>query len=86
MIRNCASGISFREIDNGIDAYRAEHYGKHPNYLVMNDKTFTEIRLFSDNLNIHLKPIPDDNIYYFEYHEIPVARCNNLKYGEVDFI
>jgi hypothetical protein len=83
MIIECLGGINFDKIDNGIYTYQKEHMGNYPNYLIMNYKTFDEMHYSS-----YAKMISTikGNTLYFTYHGIPVAKCDKLKYGEVDFI
>ena len=83
MIMKCLGGINFDKIDNGIYTYQKEHAGDNPHYLIMNYKTFDEMRYYS--YSKMMSTIQGDN-WYFEYHGIPVAKCDKLKYGEVDFI
>ena len=83
MIIECLGGINFDKINNGIYSYQKEHMGEYPHYLVMNYKTFNEIRYISYSRMVSARE--DDN-WYFEYHGIPIATCEKLEYGEVDIV
>lgn len=81
MIIDCTT-LDVKKINAGIDFYRAEHKGEYPHYLIMNHRSFYEFRA------IAFSPLDltKDEDGYLTYWDIPVAICDKLKYGEVDFV
>lgn len=78
---NCIS-IDVNRINKGIDIYRAEHKGDYPHYLIMNTESYV---LFENVAKIETNY---GSIFdrVATWHGIPIARCDNLKTGEVDFV
>ena len=82
MIRKCI-GIDMNEIRKGIDLYRLGNDGNYPNYLIMNRET---LFLIDNEFNFSLgfsKFYGSEN--YASFWDIPIAVCDKLKTGEVDF-
>lgn len=77
---NCIS-IDVNRINKGIDIYRAEHKGDYPHYLIMNTESYI---LFEDATRIETSYGIFNKVAV--WHGIPIARCEELKTGEVDFV
>lgn len=81
MIIDCTT-LDIKKINEGIHFYRADHRGDYPRYLVMNHRSFYEFRATTFSSLCFTK----DEDGYLTYWDIPVAICDKLKYGEVDFV
>ena len=84
MIKNCI-GININEINKGIDFYRANHNGEYPNYLVMNTKTYCIMKSTIEH-TIDISNILSETTYSPSWHGVPLAICERLDIGEVDFV
>lgn len=51
-----------------------------PKYIIMSPKT----ERFIANNEEHFYTTGDTHVSY--YHRIPIALCNNLKFGEIEFV
>lgn len=85
MIQNCRGGISVRKICIALDKYKKEHNFQCPKYLIMNDITLYELQLDSA-IELDCYGTCNNERGYKTFRGIPVAICNKLKYGEIDFI
>jgi hypothetical protein len=83
MIKNCI-GININEINRGIDFFRAEHDGKYPSYLVMNHATYNMMKYMIDH-TIDFNNLTN-NTSYSSWHGVPLAICERLDLGEVEFV
>lgn len=79
MIRYCLS-INIKELDKGITNYITKT-NITPNYIIMNHETLTLI----NNYYHQLFPLKPEETYP-SYQGIPIATCNKLTTGEVDFV
>lgn len=79
MIRNCLS-IDIKELDKGITNYIAET-NTTPNYIIMNHETL----ILVNNYYHQLFPLKTEGKYP-NYQGIPIATCDELTVGEVDFV
>jgi hypothetical protein len=84
MIKNCI-GININEINKGIDFYRANHNGEYPNYLVMNTKSYSIMKSTMEH-TLDVQNILYKTEYSPSWHGIPLAICERLDIGEVDFV
>ena len=82
MIRECI-GIDVNELNQGIYWYRKEHDGEYPSYLVMNHESFYLIKRTIDH-SFPLNNVINEGVP--TWHGVPIAVCENLKLGEVDFV
>lgn len=82
MIIDCAI-LDIKKINAGIDFYRADHRGEYPHYLVMNHRSFYELRATAFSPSYFFTKDEDG---YLTYWDIPVAICDKLKCGEVDIV
>lgn len=77
---------------NKIDLKKLDHYIQEKdkiNYIVMNGKTFEEIRNSeegSDRLDLARNSEGIDYCVYNYIGRLPIAFCEKLNYGEVDLI
>ena len=88
MIKNCI-GININEINRGIDIYRANHNGEYPNYLVMNAESYHIMKATMEQIEHAIdiqNIILDETKYSPSWHGVPLAICERLDIGEVDFV
>lgn len=76
--------INVEDITKGIDLYAQMNNGKNPNYLIVNEES---MQLLKNAIYYYLSPkkyVEEKN--FATLYGIPVAVCNNLKTGEIDFV
>jgi hypothetical protein len=81
---NILKEISFKKIDDAIDDYIYET-STAPNFIVMDEDTFTAIK-YKCKENTLLDKSAYAHKLCAEYHDIPIAICNILKYGEIEVV
>ena len=81
---NILEKISFKKIDDAIDDYIYET-STTPNFIVMDDDTFAAINHKCEAITQTAKSAYTHRLYA-EYHGIPIAICNVLKYGEIEIV
>lgn len=86
MIQNCCGGISARKILIALDKYKKEHEFQCPEYLIMNDITLYDLQLDSAIGTDFYYGTCNNEKGYKTFRNIPIAICNKLEYGEIDFI
>lgn len=73
--------INYKILDANIDAYRYNHKGEYPNYIIMNRKT---MYIMEQDLNSDRIIFMHNS--YQEYHGISIAICDKLKDGEINIV
>lgn len=81
---NILEKISLKKIDDAIDDYIYET-STNPNFIIMDDDTFTAIKYKCVEIT-QLDKSTYSHRLSAEYHGIPIAICNILKYGEIEIV
>ncbi len=57
-------------------------FGKETAYIVMSEKTSHDLAIGRDGACNYL----GGSGYYLRYHDVPIAVCERVPYGEVEFV
>ena len=75
--------INAEDIKTGIDTYARMNNGKNPNYLIVNEES---MQLLKNTFYYYLPKQYEEEKYFATLFGIPVAICDKLETGVVDFV
>lgn len=79
------TAINYDILNKSIFLYEKNNEGKHPNYLVMNYKTFNVMK--ADSIYDYYRGTSLVGMFdKKEYHGIPIAIADHLEDGDIDIV